>query len=63
MAGTLNDEYKLFAILSVLFVITSILNYERGASVILVISLSTTLTDVVWRRSLKRWSIYVYYGI
>ena len=39
VAGTLNEEYKLFAILSVLLVITSILNYERGASVIFVINL------------------------
>lgn len=63
VAGTLKDEYKLFAILSVLFVITYILNYDKGTSVILEMSLSTTFMDVVWRRSLSKWSTYVYYGI
>jgi hypothetical protein len=29
VAGILKEEYKLFAILSALFVITYILNYER----------------------------------
>lgn len=62
VAGTLNDKYKLFAILSVLFVITYILNYDNGAYVTFFINLSTTFADVVWSKSLTKCNVYVYYG-
>lgn len=47
MAGILKLEYKLFAILSALFVMTSILNSESGDYVTFFINLSTTLTEDV----------------
>jgi hypothetical protein len=63
VAGILKDEYKLLAILSVLLVITYILNSERGASVTLVIKRYTTRADaVLWSRSRNKWSMFVYSG-
>lgn len=63
VAGTLKDEYRILAILSVLLVITSILNSESGAYVTLAISRSITLDEaVLWSKSLSRWSMLVYSG-
>ena len=63
VAGTLKDEYRILAILSVLLVITSILNSESGAYVTLAISRSITLDEaVLWSKSLSKWSMLVYSG-
>jgi hypothetical protein len=60
VAGILKEEYKLFAILSALLVITSILNYERKGYVIFFMSRSNILSDVVFSRSLIKCSVCVY---
>ena len=64
VAGTLKEVYKLLAILSVLLVITYILNYDRGGYVIFLIKRSTTFTDdVLCNRSRSRCNMFVYYGV